>query len=240
MHAPLRGEEDVLAKSLEARLVARDELERKVEAAGAHELDERLDARRHRTLLVASDHGSLAAASLGELVLREAGAEPGLADQVSAPHVEESSARDSIEPQDADMLHDLVKRRRSVGGEQLTLADWERTLDEDRKREAETRRDPEPAHEEVAELADALVPRLVEELAARTSTGGAELTTAPLLTLDQLVAVLPKAKRPETWKRWLYERTRRGEVPGCVKLGGMLFFEREPALAWLRAGAVTR
>ena len=68
----------------------------------------------------------------------------------------------------------------------------------------------------------------------------AELTTAPLLTLDQLVAALPKAKKPETWKRWLYERTRRGEVPGCVKLGGMLFFEREPALAWLRAGAVTR
>jgi hypothetical protein len=54
------------------------------------------------------------------------------------------------------------------------------------------------------------------------------------------VAALPKAKRPETWKRWLYERTRRGEVPGCVKLGGMLFFERDPALAWLRAGAVTR
>jgi hypothetical protein len=138
------------------------------------------------------------------------------------------------------MLHDLVKRRTGVGGDQLTFADWERTLNEDRKREVEVRHDPERAHEEVAELADALVPRLVEELAARTSAGGTDLTTAPLLTLDQLVAVLPKAKRPETWKRWLYERTRRGEVPGCVKLGGMLFFEREPALAWLRAGAVTR
>jgi hypothetical protein len=64
--------------------------------------------------------------------------------------------------------------------------------------------------------------------------------TARLLTLDELVAQLPPAKRPQTWKRWLYERTRRGEVPGCVKLGGMLFFEREPALAWLRAGAVTK
>ena len=138
------------------------------------------------------------------------------------------------------MLHDLVKRRPGVGGDQLTLADWERTLNDDREREAETRHDPARAHEEAAELADALVPRLVEELAARTSTGGAELTTAPLLTLDQLVAALPKAKKPETWKRWLYERTRRGEVPGCVKLGGMLFFEREPALAWLRAGAATR
>jgi hypothetical protein len=59
------------------------------------------------------------------------------------------------------------------------------------------------------------------------------------LTLDQLVAELPPAKRPQTWKRWLYERTRRGEIPGCVKLGGMLFFEREPALDWLRAGATT-
>jgi hypothetical protein len=54
------------------------------------------------------------------------------------------------------------------------------------------------------------------------------------------VAELPPAKRPDTWKRWLYERTRRGEVPGGVKIGGMLFFEREPALAWLRAGATTR
>jgi hypothetical protein len=61
--------------------------------------------------------------------------------------------------------------------------------------------------------------------------------TARLLTLDELVAELPTAKRPQTWKRWLYERTRRGEIPGCVKLGGMLFFERESALSWLRAGA---
>jgi hypothetical protein len=138
------------------------------------------------------------------------------------------------------MLHDLVKRHSGVGGDQLTLADWERTLNEDRKHEIEANQDPERVHEEVVVLADALVPRLVDELAARASAGGAELTTAPLLTLDQLVAVLPNAKKPETWKRWLYERTRRGEVPGCVKLGGMLFFEREPALAWLRAGAVTR
>jgi hypothetical protein len=55
--------------------------------------------------------------------------------------------------------------------------------------------------------------------------------------LTNWFAELPRAKRPQTWKRWLYERTRRGEIPGCVKLGGMLFFEREPALAWLRAGA---
>jgi hypothetical protein len=53
------------------------------------------------------------------------------------------------------------------------------------------------------------------------------------MTLDQLIGELPAAKRPQTWKRWLYERTRRGEIPGCVKLGGMLFFDREtrPRLA---------
>jgi len=45
------------------------------------------------------------------------------------------------------------------------------------------------------------------------------------------------ANKTSRQKRWLYERTRRGEIPGCVKLGGMLFFEREPAIAWLRAGA---
>ena len=86
MHTPLRGEEDVLAKPLEARLVAWDELERKVEAAGAHEFDERLDAWRHRTLLVAGDHGAFPAASLGKLVLRESCSQPGLADQVGTSH----------------------------------------------------------------------------------------------------------------------------------------------------------
>jgi len=95
--------------------------------------------------------------------------------------------------------------------------------------------------EDIVGLVDALAPRLAAELAARTPTAaGQEPSTARLLTLDQLVAELPPAKKPETWKRWLYERTRRGEVPGEVKIGGMLFFEREPALAWLRAGATTR
>ena len=113
---------------------------------------------------------------------------------------------------------------------QLTLDDWEQTLSAS----------PEPVGKSssVAVLADALAPRLAKELSIRmpipTST---EPPTARLLTLDELVAQLPPAKRPQTWKRWLYERTRRGEIPGCVKLGGMLFFEREPALAWLRAGA---
>jgi hypothetical protein len=95
-------------------------------------------------------------------------------------------------------------------------------------------RDPGP----VAVIADALAPRLAEELSHRIPSRASEpSSTARLLTLDELVAELPPAKRPQTWKRWLYERTRRGEIPGCVKLGGMLFFERETALAWLRAGA---
>lgn len=142
------------------------------------------------------------------------------------------------------MLRDLVPPPRGDrrNGRQLTLADWEREQEKDRRRPV----DCAPAShdqpvEDVAGLADALAPRLAAELAARTpATAAQESPTARLLTLDQLVAELPPAKKPETWKRWLYERTRRGEVPGEVKIGGMLFFDREPALAWLRAGATTR
>jgi hypothetical protein len=117
-----------------------------------------------------------------------------------------------------------MARARSEEGSaarQLTLDDWAQT-------------------EAVAALADALAPRIAEKLAQvgpAPSPAAESPATARLLTLDELVAELPGAKRPQTWKRWLYERTRRGEIPGCVKLGGMLFFEREPALAWLRAGA---
>jgi hypothetical protein len=142
------------------------------------------------------------------------------------------------------MLRDLVPPPRGdrSNGRQLTLADWEREQEEDRRRPVESApaRHDRPV-EDVAGLVDALVPRLAAELAARTpATAAHESPTARLLTLDQLVAELPPAKKPETWKRWLYERTRRGDVPGEVKIGGMLFFEREPALAWLRAGATTR
>jgi hypothetical protein len=115
-----------------------------------------------------------------------------------------------------------MARPRSEEGSarQLTLDDWAQM-------------------EAVAALADALAPRIAEKLAQvgpAPAAAAEPRATARLLTLDDLVAELPPAKRPQTWKRWLYERTRRGEVPGCVKLGGMLFFEREPALAWLRAG----
>jgi hypothetical protein len=119
---------------------------------------------------------------------------------------------------------------------QLTLDDWAQMLIATREPASG---EPTAASEPVTVLADALAPRLAEELSHRIPPTSAlePATTSRLLTLDQLVAELPPAKRPQTWKRWLYERTRRGEVPGCVKLGGMLFFEREPALAWLRAGA---
>ena len=118
---------------------------------------------------------------------------------------------------------------------QLTLEDWEQMLTGSPERPAEPRSAP-PA---VDQLAEALAPRLAEQLSQRIlpSPLPEPAPTARLLTLDQLVAELPPAKPPQTWKRWLYERTRRGDVPGCVKLGGMLFFERESTLAWLRAGA---
>ena len=141
------------------------------------------------------------------------------------------------------MLRDLVPPPRGdrSRGRQLTLADWEREQEKDRRGPVESApASHDPPVEDVAGLVDALVPRLAAELAARTpATAAQESPTARLLTLDQLVAELPPAKKPETWKRWLYERTRRGEVPGEVKIGGMLFFEREPALSWLRAGATT-
>jgi hypothetical protein len=118
---------------------------------------------------------------------------------------------------------------------QLTLDDWAETLNVTRELASEPAGEPEP----VAVLVDALAQRLAEELSSRipaTATPN-PAATGRLLTLDELVAELPSAKRPQTWKRWLYERTRRGEIPGCVKLGGMLFFERELAIDWLRSGA---
>ena len=121
---------------------------------------------------------------------------------------------------------------RASADPQLTLDEWEQALSTNAESKAPT---------SVALLAEALAPRLAQELALRAPPSTAAASpTSRLLTLDELVSELPPAKRPQTWKRWLYERTRRGEVPGCVKLGGMLFFEREPALAWLRAGATSR
>jgi hypothetical protein len=141
------------------------------------------------------------------------------------------------------MLRSLVAppREDRSNGRQLTLADWEREQENDRRRPVESAAaSQDPPLDDVVGLVNALAPRIAAELAARAPAAASGTSpTARLLTLDQLVAELPPAKKPETWKRWLYERTRRGEVPGEVKIGGMLFFEREPALAWLRAGATT-
>src|SRR4051794_919974 len=117
---------------------------------------------------------------------------------------------------------------------QLSLDEWAEAIAAHVEAEDVSR----PPSRAVAVLADALAARVAQQLSARSlPSANGRASTATLLTLDQLVSELPPAKRPQTWKRWLYERTRRGEVPRCVKLGGMLFFERELALAWLRAGA---
>lgn len=143
-----------------------------------------------------------------------------------------------------------TKRTPIAPDPQLTLTDWQMACD---VWPSEPDRPPDdaptppveeartlPSQDAVTTLAEALAPRLAEQLATRMmSVATHEPATSPLLTLDELVAELPTAKPAKTWKRWLYERTRRGEVPGCVKLGGMLFFEKEPVRAWIRAGAGT-
>ena len=89
----------------------------------------------------------------------------------------------------------------------------------------------------VAQFVDALAPRIADELAARMIPAESRASTAALVTLDQLVAELPPAKRPETWKRWLYDRLRGpGGVPGATKLGGNWFFDRDVTLTWARGG----
>jgi hypothetical protein len=75
------------------RSVERDELEGEIEAAGADEVDERLDARGDGALFPAGDDGAIAPGSLRELVLGQAGAQPRLSDQVGASHDAECRAR---------------------------------------------------------------------------------------------------------------------------------------------------
>ena len=70
---------------------------------------------------------------------------------------------------------------------------------------------------------------VMNENTSGNSGHGVRPESPPLwLTVEEAAALL------RVRVSWLYERTRRGEIPGCVKLGGMLFFDREPALAWLR------
>ena len=86
MEPPLGREKRVLPKSLASNVVPRNELERQVEAADADDLEEGLEARLDHPALPASDDGALAAAEVGELLLRESGSEPRLANEDRAPH----------------------------------------------------------------------------------------------------------------------------------------------------------
>jgi hypothetical protein len=93
--------------------------------------------------------------------------------------------------------------------------------------------DPALLLEQLANLiATALAPKLAAQLAATQPTAEPP-RSARLLTIDELVAQLPTGKKPETWKRWIYERSRRGQIPGCHKLGGSLFFDPDQTLPWL-------
>ena len=93
----LGREKDVFAEAVVSRSVERDQLEREIEAAGADEIDQRLDARGDGALFPASDDRAIAPGSLRELVLRKAGTQPCLSDQVGASHDAECRARlDSV------------------------------------------------------------------------------------------------------------------------------------------------
>jgi hypothetical protein len=92
----------------------------------------------------------------------------------------------------------------------------------------------------VDQLADALAPRLAESLLAQQAQPVAMPASRRLLTIDELVSLLPPGKRPQTWKAWLYERTRHGQVPGCHKLGGRLFFDPEHTIPWLTGNNQSR
>ena len=64
LHPSLGREQDVLAQPLYHRVVACDELERELEAAGIDDVKEVIDAGRHHSLLPTGDHGPLATTSL--------------------------------------------------------------------------------------------------------------------------------------------------------------------------------
>ena len=84
------------------------------------------------------------------------------------------------------------------------------------------------------QLVERLAPRIADELAARlTPQQPASVAAATLLDLDGLIAELPRTKKPETWRAWLYEHLRRGEVSGAYKIGGRWHFNRDEVREWL-------
>ena len=82
-------------------------------------------------------------------------------------------------------------------------------------------------------VADALAPRLADQLAAQRPHEPTHGPTRRLVSLDELVELLPAGKSARTWKRWLYERTRHNQVPGCHRIGNRLFFDHEQTIPWL-------
>jgi hypothetical protein len=85
-------------------------------------------------------------------------------------------------------------------------------------------------------LARELAPCLTAELALQQP---APSSARRLLTLNELIELLPAGKKPTTWKPWLYQRTRLGQVPGCHKIGNRLFFNPDLTLPWLTNPAET-
>ena len=93
LYAPLGREHRVLLEAVRSRYVVRDQLERKIEAAGPNELDQRLHAGSDDRLLPASDDRAVATGALGELSLSETGSKPCFPDQARASHRAEFTTR---------------------------------------------------------------------------------------------------------------------------------------------------
>ena len=84
-------------------------------------------------------------------------------------------------------------------------------------------------------LADQLTERITARLAANQATSWNRAAGSSHETLDEFVKRLPKCKPAKTWKRWMYERLQRGEVPipeVAYKAGNLWLIRPEQALAW--------
>ena len=79
-------------------------------------------------------------------------------------------------------------------------------------------------------VADRVADRVIEHLNA---TQQPQAPSGRLLSLDELVRLLPATKKPQTWRRWLYDQLRGNQVPGACKLGGSWFFRPDTTLEWL-------
>jgi hypothetical protein len=96
-----------------------------------------------------------------------------------------------------------------------------------------------------ADLSLTLSPESIEAIAEKVAELVAErqrleqgngLGTAGLISLNELVAELPKTKGEATWRRWLYEHVRRPDevtAMGATKLGGSWHFDRAKVSEWL-------